>query len=172
MKEKFKKLRDTAVHEAVLAKAYLAALIQKKETTEEERGKLVEQPKIKEMFLDFGKSMRALYFRVLEGSLAKRFRDARVSDDFTKLMEAGEDASTGEVESVWQKVLSKVNPNDAVTEWLKSKVMRDGVIKHPEFLNTAREYAVSHLRYLFTRRLNNEPIQDEVEKEETEEKTD
>lgn len=158
MKEKFLQWRDSAVHEALMAKAYLTALIHKHETTHEERARIADEPKIKKLFLEVGTSLRGLYFRVLEGRLASRLKEARLSGDFTELMESGEDITTGKVETLWQKIRVKVKPSETAKEWQESQVMPDRVRKHPDFSESAKEYAVKYLRYLFFRKLNGEAI--------------
>ncbi|MBN2306385.1 hypothetical protein JXD20_00155 [Candidatus Peregrinibacteria bacterium] len=162
MKERFQRLRDVAVEEALLAKAFLAGLIKKHETTNEERSEMAKNPKpVVEWILDFGKSVRAMYFRTLEGDLAKKLKETQVSDDVEELLDADDDATTTRIESVWQKVLGKVRPNEVVAEWLKLSVIKERVTKRPEFLDAAQEYAEQHLRYLFARILNREPVEDE-----------
>ena len=169
MTERFQRLRDSAADHALCAKACLLIFFRGSETTPMELGKeAVKKPKIRRLWLDFAKSAESFRVRILEVILSRRFRETRASDDFTALMDAGEDAHTGRIQGLWERVRQKADPDAAVNEWFKSGALKEWLIKQPEVLKAAREYAVAHLRYLFTRRLNGESTEvRETEPEET-----
>ena len=162
MTEKFQRLRDSATESALATKAYLFTFFRGSEITPRELGKVVhKEPRIKKLWLDFTQCAETYRVRMLEKILRYRFKDARLSDDFTELMDAGEDAHTGRIQRFWEQVCQKVDPDDAVSEWVRSGALKECVMRQSGVLRAAREYAVAHLRYLFTRRLNGEPVEDE-----------